>query len=311
MSATPTTSTPKAPLARSFTHIEGSDVYISHPPKDLAEQTGATGKSPSVILFCGWMDAQLVHLYKYTEKYHQLYPSATQILVRSHQSYFWAGDDAKKASVFPALKLLRDVGINPGNPAESSGLLVHASSNGGALVFTSIVRQLAETTQTTPTQPALPAQALVFDSLPGMIDLRVTIRAFTAPIRSAPLRAIASVAFGAVYVLGKIWRDTVGALFGRSPDTFEKLHTDLNDPKLLPQHTPRTYLYSDVDELVQMQSVEAHASKAKELLGASGADPNVVRLVKFEGSKHVSHARQDPQRYWAAVVDTWNTSSRS
>ncbi|KAG9096478.1 hypothetical protein FS749_008398 [Ceratobasidium sp. UAMH 11750] len=311
MSITPTAGTPKTPLARPFTRVEGSDVYISHPPKDLTEQTGAAGKSPSVVLVCGWMDAQLVHLYKYTEKYHQLYPSATQILVRSHQKYFWAGDDAKKASVFPVLKLLRDAGINPGDPAESSGLLVHTSSNGGAIVLTSIARQIAETTQTTPAQPALPAQALVFDSLPGTIDLRVTVRAFTAPIRSAPLRAMASVVFGAVYVLGMIWRNTIGALFGRSPDTFEKLHADLNDPKLLPQPAPRTYLYSDVDELVQMESVEAHASRAKELLGAGGVDPTVVRLVKFEGSKHVSHARHDPQRYWTTIVDTWNSSFRN
>ncbi|KAG8743461.1 hypothetical protein FRC12_015049 [Ceratobasidium sp. 428] len=308
MSSTPT---PKAPLKRSFTRIEGSDVYISHPPKDLVERTGAAGKSPSVVLICGWMDAQLVHLYKYTEKYHQLYPSATQILIRSHQKYFWAGDEAKKASVFPAVKLLRDSGINPGDPAESSGLLVHASSNGGALVLTSIARQLADMTQTSPARPALPAQALVFDSLPGTIDLRVTVLAFTAPIRSAPLRAIASVVFGAVYMIGKIWRESVGAIFGRSPDTFEKMRAELNDPKLLPQHAPRTYLYSDADELIQVQSVEGHASKAKEQLAASGADPDVVRLVRFEGSKHVSHARQDPQRYWTAVADTWSASLRN
>ncbi|KAG9119171.1 hypothetical protein FRC07_005958 [Ceratobasidium sp. 392] len=308
MTSTPTAATPKAPLERLFTRVEGSDVYVSHPPKNLAEQTSAVGKSPSVILICGWMDAQLVHLYKYTEKYHQLYPSATQILIRSHQKYFWAGDAAKKASVLPAVKLLRDAGISPGDPAESSGLLVHTSSNGGALVLTSIARQLAETTS--PTQSALPAQALIFDSLPGTIDLRVTVLAFTAPIRSAPLRAIASAVFGAVYIVGKIWRETIGAIFGRSPDTFEKLHADLNDTKLLPQRVPRTYIYSDADELIQVQSVEGHASKAKEQLEASGVDPDIVRLTKFEGSKHVSHARLDPQRYWTAVADTWSTSLR-
>ncbi|QRW05751.1 indole-diterpene biosynthesis protein PaxU [Ceratobasidium sp. AG-Ba] len=300
----PSTGTPKAALQRTFTRIDTSDVFVSYPSKDPAEQTKDAGKPPSVILFCGWMDAQLVHLYKYTEHYHKLYPSATQILVRSHQKYFWANETTRRASVVPVLKLLRDSGINPGDQPESSGLLY----SGGAIVLTSIARQLAETSNLS---PALPAQALIFDSLPGTIDLQVTIRAFTAPIRSAPIRAVASVIFGAVYIVGKIWKSTIGVLFRRGPDVFEQMHAGLHDPKLLSQNVPRTYLYSDVDELVQMESVEAHANEAKGLLQASGVDPALVRLVKFEGSKHVSHVRQDPQRYWAAVVDTWNASFRS
>jgi transposase len=38
------------------------------------------------VFFQSQVDAQLPHLYKYTEGYHTLYPEADQILVRSTQA---------------------------------------------------------------------------------------------------------------------------------------------------------------------------------------------------------------------------------
>jgi pimeloyl-ACP methyl ester carboxylesterase len=181
---------------------------------------------------------------------------------------------------------------------------------GGALVLTSLARSIGETPLSTPARSALPAQALVYDSLPGAISLRVTVLAFTAPIRSAPLRAVAKVVFGTAYIVGAIWRRTISLFFGKSKDTFGRLHDDLNDSKLLPQRVPRTYLYSDADELIPMDVVEGHARKTKELLELDGVDSDVVKLVKFKGSSHVAHARKDPQRYWDAVVETWGASCR-
>ncbi|KAG8736294.1 hypothetical protein FRC10_009479 [Ceratobasidium sp. 414] len=222
------------------------------------------------------LDAQPAHLYKYTEKYHNLYPSATQIL---------------KASVFPAVKLLRDLGINAGDSPESSGLLVHTFSN---------AHHLAETSQLPPDHPALPVQAFIFDSLPGMIDLRISVLAFTAPIRSPIARTLAKVYFGALYIASTVWRRTIGVLLGQDQEGvafFGRIHQDLSDPRLFPQHVPRAYMYSEADQLVQPENVERHARKTKESLDGSGMDPDVVRLVKFEDSQRVSHARQDPQRY--------------
>ncbi|CAE6413969.1 unnamed protein product [Rhizoctonia solani] len=310
MSTTPLTGTVTpsgSQLERTFTQIPGSNVYVSYPPKTAGDNPitgGARKKDPTVILIFGWMGAQLGHLYKYTEQYNILYPSATQILVRSHASYFWGNEAARRAAVFPVIKLLRDAGIHENTTAESSGLLVHAFSNGGALNETTLARTIAETTQATNT-PAIPAQALIYDSLPGVLSLRATVLAFTAAIRSPVFRAIAKVLLGAFYILGTAWGYLKNTILGPKENLITKLHRELNEPKLLPQHIPRTYMYSDVDELIPAESVERHAKRAKDLIGR---DTGIVKLAKFQGSPHVAHARRDPKRYWDTVVLTWEAS---
>ncbi|KAG8729032.1 hypothetical protein FRC11_009648 [Ceratobasidium sp. 423] len=200
--------------------------------------------------------------------------------------------------------MLRDAGIHENTTAESSGLLVHAFSNGGALNETTLARAISDTPRPTNT-PAIPAQAIIYDSLPGVLNLRVSVLAFTAAIRSPVFRAIAKVLLGVLYVLGTMWGCLKNFILGPKEDLITKLHRELNEPKLLPQHTPRTYMYSDVDELIPAESVEIHAKRARDLIGR---DAGVVKLAKFQGSPHVAHARKDPKRYWDTVVQTWETS---
>ncbi|CAE6436425.1 unnamed protein product [Rhizoctonia solani] len=308
--STTASSTSKAIAQRVLNRIDGSDVYVSYPnhiPKEEDADRGKT-KAPPVILMFGWMDAQLPHLYKYTEQYNKIYPSATQIIVRIHQSFFWKGEAANRASLFPVIKLLRDAGINEHTTAEKSGLLVHAFSNGGAFAQTSLARTIAKSLPSSATGPALPAQAFVYDSLPGIIDLRITILAFTAQIRSPILRSLAQLGFGTVYVLGTVWGRTIGLLLGQE-DPFTRLRRELNEPRLLPQHVPRTYIYSDIDDIIPSESVEGHAKEARQSISGN-AGHELVRLAKFEGSAHVSHARKDGKRYWDEVVRTWEASYR-
>ncbi|CAE7117930.1 unnamed protein product [Rhizoctonia solani] len=309
--ASTSSSTASKAIQRAFSRINESDVYVSHPINVPKEENTDQGKPkpPPVVLIFGWMDAQLPHLYKYTEQYNKIYPGATQILVRTHQSYFWKNEAANRASVSPAIKLLRDAGINEHTTAERSGLLVHTFSNGGALVQTALARAIADSLPSNATTPALPAQAFIYDSLPGMLDLRVTALAFTAPIRSPILRSLAKIVVGAIYIIGSVWRSTIGVILGQKEDTFTQLHRELNEPSLFPQHAPRTYIYSDVDELISQESVEGHAKKARELIDGS-AGSELVKLAKFEGSSHVAHARNDGKRYWYEVVRTWEASHK-
>ncbi|CAE6436380.1 unnamed protein product [Rhizoctonia solani] len=295
-------------VERSFTLIPGSNVYISYPSTTVGDNKDTNGerrKDPRVVLLFGWMGAQLPHLYKYTEQYNRLYPSATLIIVRAHANYFWRNETARKAAVLPVIKLLRDAGIHENTTAETSGLLVHTFSNGGALNETTLARTIADTLRSTTDIPAIPAQALIYDSLPGVLNIRVTLLAFTAAIRSPAFRTIAKSLLGILYVLGATWGYLESIVFGQKEDLVTKLKRELNEPKLLPQHIPRTYIYSDVDELIPAESVEGHAKKARDLIGG-GAD--VVNLVKFQGSPHVAHARKDPRRYWDTIVRTWEAS---
>ncbi|KDN32900.1 hypothetical protein RSAG8_14013, partial [Rhizoctonia solani AG-8 WAC10335] len=139
----------------------------------------AEEERPLILIF-GWMGAQLPHLYKYTEHYNKLYPLATQILVRAHASYFWGSETTGRAAVSPVIKLLRDAGIHENTMPGSSGLLVHAFSNGGALNEATLARAIAGTLSPTTNTSAIPAQALIYDSPPGVLNIRVTLLAFTA-----------------------------------------------------------------------------------------------------------------------------------
>ncbi|CAE6537685.1 unnamed protein product [Rhizoctonia solani] len=309
MSATSSSTPSKAVSQRVFIRLDDSDVYVSHPTEAEKRKDAdhAKAKAPPVILLFGWMDAQLQHLYKYTEQYNKIYPGATQILVRTHQTHFWKSESANRASVFPVIKLLRDAGISEHTTAEKSGLLVHTFSNGGALSQNTLARAIAGSLPSNATTSALPAQAFIYDSLPGILDLRITTMAFTALIRSPALRSLAKPVAGLIYILGSVWRHTFGLVFGQKEDMFAQLHRELNEPRLLPQNVPRTYIYSDVDEIIPSSSVEGHAKKARELIG-EGAGSELVRLVKFEGSMHVAHARQDGRRYWGEVMRTWEIS---
>ncbi|CAE6534042.1 unnamed protein product [Rhizoctonia solani] len=314
MSTTPLSGTvtpSESRLERSFTWIPRSNVYVSYPSKTAGDNTTSHGlrkKDPVLILIFGWMGAQLPHLYKYTEHYNKLYPLATQILVRAHASYFWGSETTRRAAVSPVIKLLRDAGIHENTMAGSSGLLVHAFSNGGALNEATLARAIAGTLSPTTNTSAIPAQALIYDSLPGVLNIRVTLLAFTAAIRSPIFRAIVKAFLGILYILGTAWIYLENLVLGPKEDLVTRLHRELNEPKLLPQHIPRTYIYSNVDELIPAESVEGHAKKAKELIGGSAG---IVRLVKFQESPHVAHARQDPKRYWDTVVQTWEASCSS
>ncbi|EEB97368.1 hypothetical protein MPER_03326, partial [Moniliophthora perniciosa FA553] len=62
--------------------------------------------------------------------------------------------------------------------------------------------------------------------------------------------------------------------------------------------TPRLYAYSDTDEVVAHESVEEHLEGIRTILN--------VRAERFTGSRHVSHAKKDPKRYWSAVEGLWN-----
>ena len=93
-------------------------------------------------------------------------------------------------------------------------------------------------------------------------------------------------------------------LFGKKT-TFLKMRTMLN--KYLPllwfsKHTPRLYLYSQVDEMAPWMEVEEHAEEAKK----AGLD---VRMERFEVLLHVAHARTDLERYWGMVKKVWEDAT--
>lgn len=152
----------------------------------------------------------------------------------------------------------------------------------------------ATQTQTTPSP--IPARAAIFDSCPGDGNFKNAMNAFSAPIRNPYLKSMAR---GSVFVglsLGWLYN-----FISRQADFFRRLQSQLLDPQVLSHRVPRTYIYSESDDIIAYRAVEEHAEAARKL----GID---VRMEKYEDSSHVSHARKDPVRYWEAVKDAWTRS---
>jgi len=269
------------------------NVYTAAPVQPYAMQNE---NGPRVILIFGWMDAQVSHTIKYMDSYAKLYPHASQILVRSRQSYFWSGRKAKEASLAPAIDLLRKEGVfQPSAPS----ILVHIFSNGGAFQLFELSRML-KSSDLPSGRPS--AAVLIFDSVPGKMDLSTSLSAFLAPVRSTLARIVITIPLTIIYcVLFTIMSIT------RKRPLFDEMRDELNRAQVLPwtnAKTPRLYIYSDTDELVRHDAVAEHITQAK-VLGLN------VRAEYFKGSQHVAHARKDQDRYWAAVKQVWADATTS
>ena len=68
------------------------------------------------------------------------------------------------------------------------------------------------------------------------------------------------------------------------------------------QDIPRLYVASKADTMTRFSQVKAHMDEAVR----RGFD---VRAEIFENTTHVSHAKQEPERYWAAVMGLWREAS--
>ncbi|KAF8193449.1 hypothetical protein BJ912DRAFT_901834 [Pholiota molesta] len=259
------------------------------------------------------MGAKLPHIVKYINAYNDLYPEAAKIIVRSEPSSFWSSAKARRAYLAPVVEALELLGclppavtpisqslcaafIDPIVPYPSPSVLVHTFSNGGAWQLTALSEILSERTTSqyyTTRTDSLPASAVILDSSPGDGGPDRTVRAFTSAIGNPALRLVVKFCIRSLFALA-------------SETMMGRVKTRLHASQLLPWLGPRTrrlYLYSDADDMIPAEEVEAHAAEAK----GRGLE---VRMEKFEGSPHVAHARTYPERYWGAVRKVWEDACK-
>lgn len=60
----------------------------------------------------------------------------------------------------------------------------------------------------------------------------------------------------------------------------------------------RTCVNSKTDALISFEAVEEHAEK-------SASVGIAVQKVRFEASSHCNHIKEDEEKYWKAVIDSW------
>lgn len=141
---------------------------------------------------------------------------------------------------------------------------------------------------------SLPATAIILDSMPGRVRLQAQVRAFMVALpKNVVLRAIATLILYITFPLYKLRYWLTGQL-----DDVEQIRLELNDKSLFDLDTPRMYVYSHADDMVEETDVEEHANEA-EKLGFT------VAREKFLTSGHAAHMIEDPKRYWGAVQNLW------
>ncbi|KAF5379668.1 hypothetical protein D9615_005754 [Tricholomella constricta] len=290
-------------------HCIGNGVYLSPASQANVSSPPSVGDHenppPTLILIFGWMGAKLPHLLKYTKVYDELYPNATKLLIRCHPSFFWTRESTRRAQLAPVVDTLQALGHLPPSTKTNTDssqikliqprLLIHAFSNGGCSRLTCLSRLLkAQFPDWNLIQPS--TCTLVFDSCPGLGDIQYSQRAFGSLGRNWLLKRLVNTVITCLFVYSAI----TSRLFGWK-NAIELLQIALHNPRLLPwmyKSTPRLYLYSRADEVVPFHEIERHIKDAEN----AGLD---VHSQVFEGTPHVSHARIEPERYWATVTSVW------
>ena len=104
----------------------------------------------------------------------------------------------------------------------------------------------------------------------------------------------------------------------RVPQPFATMNARLLRGDIIPHlsdySTPRLYIFSEGDELVDCREIEAHLGRMGDVVVESRKetsphlrDSEDVIIVERFGpeSAHIKHVRTDPLRYWNAVDHLW------
>ena len=110
----------------------------------------------------------------------------------------------------------------------------------------------------------------------------------------------------------------------RVPQPFATMNARLLRGDIIPQlsdySTPRLYIFSEGDELVDCREIEAHLGRMGDIVAVEShketsshlSDSEDVIIVERFGSEsaHIKHVRTDPLRYWNAVYYLWKRAMR-
>jgi hypothetical protein len=263
----------------SFMSKLADNVYLYTPSQ---VSTGSTS-SPKLIVVFSWMDARDLHIVKYITQHQATFPESQILLVKCNQIQFlWEPAGKRNAKV--AVPVIRAAVPPNSQPPE---LLFHVFSNGGSGMLHRVRNAYRDATG-----EDLPPHYTVFDSCPGNASYSRAVTAFTTGIKPRWLRWIWT-PFIHLYLL---WYFLATKMPGAKPDVLSLINTAHNVNT--GREIRRAYIYSEADALIDWKYVEEHAEEAKQ----KGFN---VRLEKFNGTAHVTHARGDPPRYWSIVKQTW------
>ncbi|KAJ5207305.1 Protein of unknown function DUF829 TMEM53 [Penicillium cf. griseofulvum] len=260
---------------------------------ERAKQTPAN--EPTTILISGWGDGMPKHVTKYSDGYHELYPSARIIVILSRTLH--ASNQPEEARIEAMMPVVDTIFPTPtGDGAEQERLLVHAMSNTGAIFAAATIVAYQRRHGT---DKPFPHPLLVLDSTPGSLDFPSQVPRWSRAMAVGTAKFFPwpfIITQGIWYVF--LWANYLLQLMRGQEASGMWADRIMNDKSYVTADSSRVYLYSKEDEIIGYKDLEESAAHAK-TLGYS------VDLEMFEGSSHVGHMRLHPEQYWNKVAGSW------
>ncbi|RGP73180.1 transmembrane 53-b [Fusarium longipes] len=268
------------------------EVFFYRPSASASGDSAASRSvSPKLIVVASWTNALDAHIAKYVDKHKQLYPAAQILLVKSYNRTF-LNPKVLARVVEPMVPVIRAAVPEPASSTTKPSILIHIFSNGGSSCISALYKEYSISAQGDE-DPYLPSHVMIFDSAPGAQRASTTVAFFIVGFSKIQRLILSPL----IYVLAFGWQ--LLRNLGITKDWlvyWGQTHNEADGKK--EREIRRTYIYSETDDLILHTDLEAQASQAVEM-GFS------VQMEKFDGSKHVAHARHDEERYWGAVQKTW------
>ncbi|CAH0004337.1 unnamed protein product [Clonostachys byssicola] len=271
--------------------------YQEDPRPKEANQKDENG--PRLVILATWAFAQDKHIVKYIDKYRALFPKVSILVVKSFLRHFFWLPGARK-ELEPAAVAIRSL-LSADDPTGTSTtrppMLVHLFSNSGLSTIYNLCDAYSGTTEIEKTNPRdrLPLHATIFDSSPGTYEYMSVASAvmFGVPRGNWLARIMATPLAHFLSMCLWIWVRVFGGA------DWPRVWGQASNNTTRSVETCRSYLFSAADPLVRKDAVQANAKDAL----VKGF--HVLYQEDFGNSKHVAHARSDPNRYWRVVKETW------
>lgn len=255
----------------------------------------APAGEPTTIIISGWGDGMPKYVSKYSDGYHELFPSARIIVILSRT--LQASNQPEDARIEAMMPVVDTVFPTPmGSGGDEERILVHAMSNTGAIFAAAIVVGYQ---QRHGTDKTFPHKLFVFDSTPGSLDFASQVGRWSQAMAVGTAKFFPwpfVITQGLWYAF--LWANWAWECLRGSEPAGVWANRVMNDGSIISTESSRLYLYSKEDEIIGWKDLEENVAQAK-TLGYR------IELEMFEGSSHVGHMRLHPEQYWNKVSSCW------
>ncbi|OAA55206.1 hypothetical protein SPI_08301 [Niveomyces insectorum RCEF 264] len=268
--------------------------------EELSSKEHAPTDHPHIVIIYSWGDALLKHIKKYSDGYRQLFPHAKQVIVLSPIMAAMRQNAKQRAECMkPVIAAAFGTDAAQFRQLGESLVLAHVMSNTGGINYAATLYAFQEAYG----RP-LPHHLTVLDSTPGSVhmnyeNLKRWSRAMALGTYAwFPWPFVVTQCLWAAFLLSNRF---VEHIIGRETAPVFSVRI-LNDKTYESTDARRLFLYSHSDDLILGSDIERNIVDARE----AGYDTDAAL---FEGSGHVGHMRQHPEKYWAAIKSTWFTQA--